>query len=195
MKTVSNSCMKVNENNFMRVPGQTGIQEINPINKIIYRANTILVLLLVILSFGCFDLHSQNFPIYPIPSYNTAVDGYADFMNIHSSPQQNNKDRRQLIVHMKSANGPNQPCQATIWVYCLDLTTILGPYSLACGETLSVPIDERQWGVMVESTDKVIVDVWIEEGGSKSIQGMLPDSDPHSFPLCKVDECFANFTR
>lgn len=62
-------------------------------------------------------------------------------------------------------------CTATVWVYSLDQTTVLGPYTVTCGQTLSVPIDERQWGVLVESEEEVIVDVWIETGDNSSIQG------------------------
>ncbi len=117
----------------------------------------------MLLSLGSSNIYSQNIPVYPIPSYNIAVDGYADFMNqLSGSQEQNNKERRQLNVHLKSGAEPSLPCQATVWVYSLDLTTVLGPFSLACGETLSVPIDERQWGAFVETEDKVIVDVWIE---------------------------------
>jgi hypothetical protein len=117
----------------------------------------------MLLSFGCSNIYSQTFPVYPIPSYNVTVDGYADFMNQISTPQQNyDKGIRRVIIHLKSAVEPSIPCQATVWVYSLDLTTVLGPYSLECGDELSVQIDERDWGVFVETEDKVIVDVWIE---------------------------------
>ena len=35
----------------------------------------------------------------------------------------------------------------------------------------SVPIDERQWGVLVESEEEVMVDVWIVTGDNSTIQG------------------------
>jgi hypothetical protein len=123
----------------------------------------IAIVILMLLSFGCTNIYSQNFPIYPIPSYNITVDGYADFMNNISTSQKNGtKEVRRVIIHLKSANGPSIFCQATVWVYSLDLTTILGPYSVSCGNELRVEIDEREWGVFVESEDEVIVDVWIE---------------------------------
>lgn len=134
-----------------------------PVKKHYLRMTMIAIVLLMLLSFGSSNIYSQNFPVYPIPSYNIQVDGYADFMNQFSTAQKNNnKAKRDVIVHLKSAAEPSQPCQATVWVYSLDLTTILGPYSLSCGNELRVEIDEREWGVFVESDDEVIVDVWIE---------------------------------
>jgi len=38
----------------------------------------------------------------------------------------------------------------------------LGPYLVQCGETLTVEIDEREWGVLVETGSETLVDVWIE---------------------------------
>lgn len=34
----------------------------------------------------------------------------------------------------------------------------------------SVPIDERQWGVLVESEEEVIVDIWIVAGDNITIK-------------------------
>jgi hypothetical protein len=134
-----------------------------PIKKNYLRMTMIAIVLLMLFSFGCSNIYSQNIPVYPIPSYNVVVDGYADFMNQFSNSQNNqNKAKRDVIVHLKSAVEPSLPCQATVWVYSLDLTTVLGPFSLVCGNELSVQIDERDWGVFVETEDKVIVDVWIE---------------------------------
>jgi len=134
-----------------------------PVKKNYLRMTMIAIVLLMLLSFGFSNIYSQNFPVYPIPSYNAVVDGYADFMNQLSNSQNNqNKAKRDVIVHLKSGVEPSVPCQATVWVYSLDLTTVLGPYSLVCGDELPVQIDERDWGVFVETEDKVIVDVWIE---------------------------------
>jgi hypothetical protein len=44
---------------------------------------------------------------------------------------------------------------------------VLGPYTLTCDETLSVPIDDREWEVLVYSEDDVIVDIWIDEEALK----------------------------
>jgi len=38
---------------------------------------------------------------------------------------------------------------------------VLGPYTVYAGETLDVEIDEREWGVLVQTTYEIQVDVWI----------------------------------
>jgi hypothetical protein len=38
----------------------------------------------------------------------------------------------------------------------------MGPHTLCEGQTLSVEIDENEWGVLVESEAHLVVDVWIE---------------------------------
>lgn len=76
-----------------------------------------------------------------------------------------------MTVNVVVTSVGTKNCTATVWVYSLDQTTVLGPYTVTCGQTLSVPIDERQWGVLVESEEEVIVDVWIEAGDNSLIQG------------------------
>jgi len=51
---------------------------------------------------------------------------------------------------------------ATVWIYSLDGLDILGPYYLACGNTLEVEIDDREWGALVESDMDINVSVWID---------------------------------
>ncbi|MCX6278497.1 MAG: hypothetical protein NT004_10405, partial [Bacteroidetes bacterium] len=67
-------------------------------------------------------------------------------------------------VHVKitdqSSGGGN--CGATVWIYSLDGLDVLGPFSVLCSETLVTAIDERAWGVLVQSNDDIVVDVWIE---------------------------------
>jgi hypothetical protein len=72
-------------------------------------------------------------------------------------------------MHLKSSSVGYTNCEATVWVYNLDQNTVLGPYTVNCGETLTVEIDEREWGVLVESEEGVIVDVWYSTGGNKSM--------------------------
>ncbi|MEI6898765.1 MAG: hypothetical protein WCL00_02710, partial [Bacteroidota bacterium] len=112
------------------------------------------------LLFGIANLDGQNIPTYPIPSYNISVDGYANFLNQHSNSKNTSRGKRDANIHLKSGSVGNPNCEATVWVYSLDQTTILGPYTVNCGETLTVEIDEREWGVLVESEEEVIVDVW-----------------------------------
>jgi hypothetical protein len=151
----------------------------------------VLIGIVLIIGVGNSKIYSQQIPVYPIPSYNVPINGYANFKDLFSPPPGNSKGKREFNIHVKSANGPVQNCQATAWIYTLDYTTVLGPFTIECGETLTVPIDEREWGSLVESEDNIMVDVWIDEGSSKSIQGMLQKSDAYSFPLFKFNESFA----
>ena len=123
------------------------------------------ILLTLILSVVClYSVKSQNIPTYPIPSYNIVVNGLADFKNKISHGEFSNSpmEKRDANVHLKSGSIGNPDCSATVWLYSLDQTTILGPYDVACGETLRVEVDEREWGVIVQSDSEVIVDVWFD---------------------------------
>jgi len=76
--------------------------------------------------------------------------------------------KREMDVRVNcSGVSSNGKCQATVWVYSLDGETILGPYTVNGGDVLSVPIDDRDWGVLVSTDDDITVDVWIESDGSK----------------------------
>ena len=37
---------------------------------------------------------------------------------------------------------------------------ILGPFLITSDETLTIPIDDREWGVFISSDDHVYVDIW-----------------------------------
>ena len=109
-------------------------------------------------------LQAQN----PIPSYNILVDQMANFQeNVKANQiKKSNKGERTLKVVVKRKTDQDL-CQAIVKVYSLDEQDVLGPYNVVCEELLSVEIDEREWGVMVQSDDNVYADVWIEEGGLK----------------------------
>jgi hypothetical protein len=104
---------------------------------------------------------------WPIPSFNIPVFGRALFQeNIHPS-NDNTEGRRRLHIEVSSQKTPDTLTNpVTVWIYSLDHTTILGPYSINYGVTLTVDIDDREWGVMVESSVTVIVSVWITQDDS-----------------------------
>jgi hypothetical protein len=108
-------------------------------------------------------LSGQTIPNYPIPSYNISVDGYSNFANLHSNSENNSKGRRDVNIHLKSGPVTDTNCVATVWVYRLDQSAVLGPFTVNCGETLVVGIDDGEWGVLVESDYEVIVDVWFSQ--------------------------------
>ena len=124
----------------------------------------VLVILLILFGTGSTYGQHQTIPVYPIPSTNVGVDGLADFENLMSSVQNNSKELRKVHIHFIAGSPEPQGCEATVVVYSLDGTTFLGPFTVSCGQTLDVNIDDRNWGVMVDSDVKVIVDVWISAG-------------------------------
>ncbi len=105
-------------------------------------------------------MQAQN----PIPSYNVLVNGVEDFQEELQGTQEagSSKGKRLLKTTVKRSSGKSS-CEASALVYSLDKRDVLGPYTVNCEETLSVEIDERTWGVLVQSDDHVYVDVWIEE--------------------------------
>jgi hypothetical protein len=114
---------------------------------------------------GNYNGIAQGVPVYPIPSYNVLVDGNATFReDVHKPGFSKSKQKRAMHIRVKPKGG-TQLCQATVWVYSLDQSTILGPFTVNCGETLAVEIDDREWGVLAESEEEILVDVWITTGG------------------------------
>ena len=118
------------------------------------------ILLIPFLSF--LKSYSQPVPVYPIPSYNVEVQGYANFVENYGNSNHPNQvlEKRDVSVLIKSGT---HRCEGTAWVYTLDHLTVLGPYSLICDETLVVEIDDQSWGVLVFSENDVLVDVWISQ--------------------------------
>ncbi|MFH1160083.1 MAG: hypothetical protein V1733_03950 [bacterium] len=100
----------------------------------------------------------------PIPSWNAPVYYEENFQESGTKPQgsKSAKGKRTMNIKAKGTDGQT-PCQATVWVYSLDERDILGPYTVDCEETLPVEIDERLWGVLVQTEDHIYVDVWIDQ--------------------------------
>jgi hypothetical protein len=118
------------------------------------------ILLIAFMAFVSLKVLSQNIPTYSIPSYNIPVDSLVNFTEKPiDDPSSPSEGKRILNVEVKS-KGLAGNCNATVWIYSLDRTTILGPYEMTCGQILSVDIDDREWGVLVESEDELLVDVW-----------------------------------
>lgn len=117
----------------------------------------LLFLILFLIGNGFTWLYATN----PIPSYNVAVNHVADFQEMGRTGV-TSIDTRGERVMVVAVSGLSSSI-AIIWVYSLDKQTTLGPYYVHGGERLYVEIDEREWGVLVESEDHITVDVWIEE--------------------------------
>jgi hypothetical protein len=109
------------------------------------------ICLLLICSLPCFAQ-------YPIPSYRVSVDGRALFEE--TTAHRGKKDGHVATQCLGVGDGD---CLISVYFYSLDHTTVLGPYCMGCNQTLTVPLDEREWGVYVESQIRVVVDVWFTE--------------------------------
>jgi hypothetical protein len=120
---------------------------------------------------------AQTIRPWPIPSYNIPVFGRALFQeNVHPS-NDNTEGRRRVHIEVSSQKTPDTLTNpVTVWIYSLDHTTVLGPYSVNYGVTLTVDIDDREWGVMVESSQTVVVSIWISQDDRIIHKGAIPES-------------------
>ena len=123
-----------------------------------------VIFLSVILTFMCFAMQAQREKIFPIPSFKVAIDsGFARFQeNIPRNEPNSSREKRNIYIKVYTNIPIIQNCQAQVWVYSLDGLDTLGPYTVMCGGTLVVEIDEREWGVLVQSNSSILTDVWIE---------------------------------
>ena len=128
---------------------------------------TVLPVFLLVFMVTCnCDLNAQNM-IYPIPSFNVKVIGTAIFQEsrLEQGSQNNAKERRAMNVKGGVCGLLTDSCSYVATIYSLDGLTRLGPFTVQCGETLTVEIDDREWGVIIFSGSQLCVDVWIEEFG------------------------------
>lgn len=115
----------------------------------------------IVFCFTFFMLFSLvTYAQYPIPSYKVEVNGRALFeeMTTHKGKKDGN-------VKIQCNTVAEAGCPVRVYFFTLDRTTVLGPYCVSCGETLTIPLDEREWGVYVESEIIVTVDVWFSDPG------------------------------
>jgi len=122
---------------------------------------------------------AQTIRPWPIPSFNIPVFGRALFQeNLHPS-NDNTEGRRRVHIEVSSMKTPDTLTNSvTVWIYSIDHTTVLGPYSVNYGVTLTVDIDDREWGVMVEASVTVIVSVWITQDDSMIQYDISPVKNP-----------------
>ncbi len=119
-------------------------------------------------------LTGKGFAVNPIPSYGVLVHEYANFQEQSKSFGTGKLDRGKKTMVVRSiCGGTKDQCNCTVWVYTLDGQTVLGPFYLVGSDIVYVDIDEREWGVLVQSNDKVVIDVWIEESKSPADLGII----------------------
>lgn len=108
------------------------------------------------------DVRAQSIASYPIPSYDVVVNGYANFIeNDRSQNITQIVGKRVVDVEVKTPSDINE-CQSTVWAYTLDYSEVLGPFTVNCREPIAINIDDRKWGVLVESESEVVIDIWFE---------------------------------
>ncbi|MDP1621274.1 MAG: hypothetical protein Q8M08_02940 [Bacteroidales bacterium] len=118
---------------------------------------------------------AQTIRPWPIPSYNIPVFGRALFQENAHPTTDNTDGRRRIHIQVSSQKTPDTIApSATIWVYSLDHSTIYGPYTVNVGTTMTVDIDDREWGVMVEADESIVVSVWITMDDSVKRQSIFP---------------------
>jgi hypothetical protein len=119
---------------------------------------------LFIFMLSCNDAKSQGIPLYPIPSYNIEVNGYANFTQNTLNPAQlrvQAMEKVEMNVIIKSSSG-SPDCQATVWIYSLDNNTVRGPFTVSCDQPLQVSTDTSEsWGVLVDTDEDLLVSVWM----------------------------------
>jgi len=112
----------------------------------------------------------------PIPSNNVLVQGQAVFVEGIDISGPTDEKRKICISSTCGNTESSETCDATVYVATTDQQTVLGPYSLPGGETLSVEIDDNQWGVLVVADMPVVISVWIETVQDSPIQPIsVPD--------------------
>jgi len=120
----------------------------------------VILIIAMLLSTG---LSGQNIPTYPIPSYNVPIVNYGNFVPALVLARNPTKAKKEVNVTIHGSMG----AYASVEVYSLDGFDVLGPYIVYAGDTLTVEIDEREWGVMIWSSFNIEADVWFS-GGDKT---------------------------
>jgi hypothetical protein len=126
-----------------------------------------LISFLMILTLGA-GIHLQASK--PIPSYNAKVSGSETFVENHQSNGNSAPDwvgKREMVIVAQVSGPVGTP--VNIWVYSLDLQDILGPYILYDRGSITVEIDDRNWGVLIQCEYNVTVSIWSGDGGGSTI--------------------------
>ncbi|MEI6884572.1 MAG: hypothetical protein WCO02_08795 [Bacteroidota bacterium] len=122
---------------------------------------------LILFSIFCFMGINLAYAQFPIPSYNAVVDDRATFIEQSTNLKSVVNTDTQRKIQIKRHHSTKTPGDdVTFYVCSLDGQTTLGPYNIAPGQTISIDIDDREWGIVVFAAVEVVLDVWITEGNS-----------------------------
>jgi len=148
----------------------------------------LLLITLVLLIAGSLQL----FPANPIPSYDLKMTFRANFQENNFG--QTGKEKRQMNIETSTSshtptNKPIHGDDAIVYLYKVHGNKVLGPYEVAYGEVLTVPIDNSEWGVVIELTDPgttALASVWTGSNNN-SMTTLQPDS---WFPQSQQDPSY-----
>jgi len=124
----------------------------------------------------------QLFPAKPIPSFDVKMTVRANFQEKHIG--QTGKEKRQMNIETSTATpvwgtNENPPGgDAIVYLYKLNGSKVLGPFEISNDDVLTVPIDNSEWGVVIEMTKpgpSVLASVWTSED-SPSAANLQPGS-------------------
>jgi hypothetical protein len=122
---------------------------------------TTLIIILFGLLTGFSPVRESGITIYPIPSSNVEVDGFANFRETTTPNSMAIPEGKRYINVIVTSSYPHGSAQATVWFYSLDSLEMMGPYSVSESNELTEEIDFNTWGALVETDEDVLVTVWI----------------------------------
>jgi hypothetical protein len=111
---------------------------------------------------GLNGLFAQKHKVNPIPSYNVQLTAISTAFVERHIPGPPQREKRDMEVVISSSSAAPIPIPATIWVLDQNGSEILGPFAVYPNEQLSVPIDNGNWGVVINCTWEGTANVWIE---------------------------------
>jgi hypothetical protein len=97
----------------------------------------------------------------PIPSFNFLMSGNEVFQEYITGG--NSREKRDLHIKVTCTSHSLSSEETTVWVFKGDGIFVLGPYTVSCGETLVVPVDNDKWGAVVQSESEIYVDIWFSK--------------------------------
>jgi hypothetical protein len=109
------------------------------------------------------NMHPVSSRVLPIPSYNVKVKGKTtSFKELNNQDPILTREKRDMDVEISTSSTAPITVFATVWVVKANSLIINGPYIVYSDQTLSVPIDNEQWGVVINSDWEVFASVWID---------------------------------
>ncbi len=124
----------------------------------------IILIVAFILFTGLNGLLAQRLYFNPIPSFNCPVtaESTAAFKELKTHPQGTNREKRDMDVIISSSSTSIFSIFANVWIVKENENIVLGPYQIFENETLTVPIDNGRWGVVIRSDWNVTASVWTD---------------------------------